>query len=632
MPELVHRLQVPGAVLLETITPDDEQPVVWLFDEPVERVVARSAADVDPAMRYLDRMVERGFYAAGYIAYEAGYALEPASGAASAADRHPLLWFGIYRAPVVIEESGLATLQTAPDFRISQTRFAYTRAEYADAFRRIQHHIREGDVYQINFTGPLRFQLSGSPIRLFDAVRRRQRRGLGAYIQTEDRTILSRSPELFFTRDGGRIRTRPMKGTAPRGGTVEEDEDRSRALSTDLKSRAENLMIVDLLRNDLSVVCEPGSVRVPALFATELHETLIQMTSTVEGRLRDNVTYRDLFRALFPCGSVTGAPRIRAMRIIQALESDVRGVYCGAIGWMGPDQRAAFNVAIRTAEIVGSEGRLGIGSGIVWDSRADAEYEECLLKAKFFLQTHSPPVQPDETPPQLIETMRWDGEIGLLPLHLQRLRNSAAVFGFALDEQAVLDAVQSTTERLSGAARKVRLLVGREGVASVSVQEVDAFSAAVPLQLAVAQAPIRSDDPLRRHKTTRRSAYEDTHQAGLRAGVDEVILLNERGEVAEATRHNILIRKEGALRTPPVASGALPGVYRAFLLQTRTDVFEQVLTLADLLTADQIFLSNAVQGLRAATLARDESGRLIQVDPTVPAPTPDAPRAAAAGS
>ncbi len=384
----VERLRLmlsrPGTVLLDTVASHEGDQRTLLFSHPVEELVARSLDDVPHVLEGLDTLSRRGLWLAGFLTYEAGYGLEETFRREPIDEREPLAWFGAYQRPQVLaadtwdKSIALAT-------RISLTAPSCTlgRPSYREAIERIRAHIREGDVYQINFTFPLTFGISGDVFDFYLALRQAQPVPYAAYVTLEDRTYLSLSPELFFRRQARRIVAQPMKGTAP--ASVDEDADRltSEKLRADPKNRAENLMIVDLLRNDLSVCCVPGTVRVPDLFGIHRYPSVIQMTSTIEGDLRDEVGYSNIFRALFPCGSVTGAPKIRAMEIIRSLESTRRGLYCGALGFISPDETAAFNVAIRTLEIRDGVARFGTGSGIVWDSDPESEYDECLLKAKF---------------------------------------------------------------------------------------------------------------------------------------------------------------------------------------------------------------------------------------------------------
>ena len=386
---LADTLRAPGTVLLDTGRPDAENDRTLLFAAPQRTLTAHRRAEVPELLGAADEAVRDGRFVAGYVGYEAGYAFEPdLFPEKEAAGDGPLLaWLGVYERPRVLSpaaiEEVLEAEHTGP--RVEDLRFEIERAAYRGKIAQVKEAIRAGEVYQINFTAPVHFELRADPLALYGRMRQRQPVPYGAFLNLGNgRYVLSASPELFFRRNGERVWTRPMKGTARRGASPEEDQRLRRWLAADEKSRAENLMIVDLLRNDLSVCCRPGSVRVPRLFEVEPYDTVSQMTSTVEGRLKENTGLADLFRALFPCGSVTGAPKLRAMQHIRRLEAGPRGVYCGAVGFAGP-REAAFSVAIRTVELAGERGRLGIGSGVVWDSDADEEYEECLLKAQFLV-------------------------------------------------------------------------------------------------------------------------------------------------------------------------------------------------------------------------------------------------------
>lgn len=363
-------------------------------------------------------------------------------------------------------------------------------------------------------------------------------------------------------------------------------------------------MIVDLLRNDLSRCCEPGSVRVPRLFETSRYRTLIQMTSDVEGRLMPGVGVPEIFRALFPCGSVTGAPKISAMHQIHSLEPDPRGVYCGAIGFMQRDS-AVFSVAIRTAVVRGDLGCLGVGSGIVWDSDETQEFEECLLKARFLTELA-------ESELRLIETMRAErGEIALFELHLDRLRRSARELGFALDEQAYRVQV---AERLDpGTTAKVRTTLARDGRVEITVAKLEPER--IPWKIGLARTRISAADERRRHKSTDRAVLEEAYRRAQEEGLDEVLFLNEQGRVAEGSRTNVIAVFGAVWKTPPLRSGALPGVYRRHLLETLPEMVEEDLTVDDLLRADAIYVCNAVRGCITAELVLETEQPVRDVVP-----------------
>ena len=401
---LAAALRRPGTVLLDGPRPDADtgRRGALLFSEPEAVLVARRPEEVGPVLDALDAALARGRHVAGAVAYEAGYALEPERFPAPPAPDVPLVWFGVYGAPERVAPGALDAALDGGGAAVRDVRFAWSAAAHAERVAAVHAHVRAGDVYQVNLTAPLRFSVDGDAVALYAALRARQAVAYGAYLDVGGTSVASVSPELFFRVDpprpgdaggagrgdaGRTITARPMKGTAARGATPPADARAAAALVRDPKSRAENLMIVDLLRNDLSRVSEPGSVRVPALFEAERYETVTQMTSTVQAGLRADVGLGDVLRALFPCGSVTGAPKVRAMQVIRDLEDGPRGVYCGAIGYAAPAPggglgTAAFSVPIRTAVVRGGAGRYDVGSGVVWDSDAEAEYAECLLKAR----------------------------------------------------------------------------------------------------------------------------------------------------------------------------------------------------------------------------------------------------------
>ena len=397
--ELVE--QTPGAVLLESAPTCAADAVSRLFLRPVSIVTAGDAPELDGLFQTIESAVQGGQFAAGYFSYECGICFEPRSGLRPAEPGQRLAWFGIYERCYAFDHAAGAFLDREPPQLagelptagpvlakpIDDVRLGLDASTYASAIQAIRELIRAGDVYQLNFTFPLRFKVGSSAAGLYATLRERQPVDYGAFLHADSGgKILSFSPELFFRIDGAadprRIVTRPMKGTAPRGRTTAEDRELVEWLTSDVKNRSENVMIVDLLRNDLGRICAFGSVRADDLFAVERHPSLWQMTSTVSGDLPPGIRYRDIFRALFPSGSVTGAPKVRAMQLLAQLEPGPRGVYTGAIGFFSREQ-TVFNVAIRTVEINGTEGRMNVGSGIVIDSVAADEYRECLLKASF---------------------------------------------------------------------------------------------------------------------------------------------------------------------------------------------------------------------------------------------------------
>ncbi|AHB48027.1 para-aminobenzoate synthase [Hyphomicrobium nitrativorans NL23] len=579
-----------------------------LFSNPKEIVSAMTPDEVGPALARLEAGAAEGLHAAGYFAYELGYVLEPKIRDLLPEGRNvPLLWFGFYDAPRAMNEAEvdhwLGTHTKSGSYQFTSVSTAWDQQEYETRFAAVQEKIRAGDIYQLNLTFKARFRLEGSPLTFYRDMRRRQRVAYAGIVDTGEVTVLSASPELFIEKEGRVVSTRPMKGTAPRAGTPEADAEARRVLSTDIKQRAENLMIVDLMRNDLGRIAEVGSVGVTDLFTVETFRTLHQMTSGVEATLKDGLGIGDLVRAIFPPGSVIGAPKIRAMELIRDYETEPRGVYCGAIGHITPGGAALFNVAIRTPVIFrGGQGEMGIGSGVVYDSVGAKEYAECLLKMKFL-------TDPPKTF-ELIETLLYEADKGfwLLDGHLARLKASAAYFGYAHDEGAVRDALDRAVEGRTDARLRVRLLLAEDGSVSVTVAEQPAQGPRAVMRYAISDTRVDSANPFLFHKTTRRDLYdrEWQHYADTK-GADEVLYLNERGELAEGSRTNVFIERDGKLLTPPLSSGLLPGVLRRDLISQGKAV-EAVLTLDDLARADAVYVGNSVRGLVRAEPVTTASG------------------------
>jgi para-aminobenzoate synthetase / 4-amino-4-deoxychorismate lyase len=590
---------IPGSVLLQTSRFDAENYRSYLFVRP-----ARTLSPSDSLFDEIEQALAEGAYVAGFFAYECGESLKEI-GRCDQQDRStPVAWFGVYPEVYVFDhrtgkfEGGppdelmAKDAQPAQGFEIRNPRLGISAESYAEKIAAIQEYIRSGDTYQVNFTDALHFDFSGSPEAMFAALCQSQPVPYSAYLHGDNWHILSFSPELFFRVKDRRIVTRPMKGTARRGADHAEDEAIAAWLQDDGKNRSENVMIVDLMRNDLGRICEYGSVKVERLFAVEKYETLFQMVSEVSGTLRPEVRYADIFESLFPCGSVTGAPKHRTMEIIGQLERGPRGVYTGAIGFFSPAREAVFNVPIRTVVLENNRGAMGVGSGIVIDSRAEDEYRECLLKSEF-LTSHDEPFQ-------LLESILWNHGYGWLPWHLERMESSAAYFGFKFDRAAIVAALEDESRQLPCGARiKVRVLLARSGALSISHAPVE--QEAGQGKVIVSQSRVFSGDRFLRHKTTRRQLYDQQYAHARQQGYDEVLFLNERGEVTEGAISNVFIEKEGHWFTPPVACGLLPGIYRRHLLETKPAT-ERPLQLQDLVSADAVYLCNAVRGCRKVTL------------------------------
>lgn len=596
-------------VLLETSRPDRENHCSYLFVNPVRVLTVEALDDVPGLFQRIEECLSEGLYVAGFLSYECGYHFEPrAAMRAPERSKLPLAWFGVYRQPFIFDHVTGAFSPELPaawreftgpaasagNFSVSGARLEIERDEYCAKIEAIRDFIAAGDTYQVNFTTKALFDFSGSPAALYSALRNQQKVAFAAYIHGRDHDILSFSPELFFRIQNGRITTRPMKGTAPRGRTLAEDTQIRNWLRDDPKNRSENVMIVDLLRNDVGKIAETGSVRVDELFAVEKYETLFQMTSTVSGDLRPRTKFYDIFRAIFPSGSVTGAPKCRTMQIIQELEQGPRGVYTGAIGFISPGRDAVFSVPIRTLVLESGTGEIGVGSGIVYDSVPLQEFDECLLKVQFF--THSRPCF------QLIESLRWDGQYRFLREHLERLKSSAEYFDFPFHEPDVASKLEENESRLQpGEAYKVRLLLDSVGQILLDNVRLEPEPPAATVIL----SPVRmsSRDRFLYHKTTCRDVYEQQQAEARRQGHADVLFMNEKGELTEAANNNIFMEIGGKLFTPPVECGLLPGIYRQHLLATDPRASERVLTPDDLKASDAVYLCNSVRGLRKVTLA-----------------------------
>ena len=604
----------------------------WLeFTNPVHIIETHTLADVLPALREIDHAVnQHGLWAAGFITYEAAPAFDPAMITHPPVEGLPLLWFGLFPAPRL--KSGPDTTNALkridlpnPFQRISPIRHRLQPMEewqpslaepvYRLSIAHIKAHIAAGNTYQVNYTMRMKAPFEVDPFPFFLQLIQAQQSAYAAYLHTGRHAICSASPELFFELDGDHLRSKPMKGTAPRGRTLAEDRANVEWLYHSEKNRAENVMIVDMVRNDMGRIARIGSVRVPKLYEIERYPTVLQMTSTVESQTRASLP--EIFTALFPCASITGAPKIRTMQIIRELESEPRGVYTGAIGFIAPGQRARigraqFNVAIRTV-VVDTHTRqaeYGTGSGIVWDSDPADEYRECLLKARI-LTVRRPEFN-------LLETLLWTPETGhfLFDRHLARLRDSAEYFDYPFDENEIGTQLTENTPLLT-TPHKIRLLLDQTGKISIethplpnyelritnyqpSTFNLPMYPSAQPSTATLSPLPLSSTDPFLFHKTTHRQVYDEARAAC--PGFDEVLLWNERGEVTEFITSNVIVQLEGRLYTPPVNCGLLAGTFRAELLEQGL-VTERVIRVEELGEAEAVWAVNSVRRWRKAILS-----------------------------
>ncbi len=631
---------------LETNLSSEADSRNYLFLNPIEEINVRASGEAEAGFARIEEAVEDGLYAAGLFSYELGYSLDEAF-EPPPAGRLPLMSVGLYRDPGVYDvrrgawnREALRIAAAANGslghgaFSVSEPAISETYPVYERNIGEIKRLIERGDTYQINYTVRLDFFLRGDPLALYIDLRGRQKVAYSGMWRRGDMSVLSFSPELFFRIEGGEIEVRPMKGTAPRGAADAEDAEITRFLESDTKNRAENIMIVDLLRNDLGRVSQKGSVSVPRLFEVEKYETLFQMTSTVKAKLAPDAGIRRIFSSLFPSGSVTGAPKISSMRIIRSLEKRPRGIYTGAIGFIAPQRRkAVFNVSIRTVSVAGGRAEMGIGGGIVYDSTPESEWREALLKAGFLLSGLSDMSPMDFS---LIETFLWlpvlcrslkqtesrefggddrnlffnsescprnseDGGLFLEKLHFERLAGSAKHFGFKYDESAAKEAIAAAVADPQHAARplRVRLLLGRDGGISVTVGDPGALPPDAIPRFTLSDKTVLSSNPFLRHKTTVRNFYDEERAASKKHGFFDVVFMNERGELTEGAITNLFVRIGGALYTPPAECGLLEGVFRRHLLETG-EARERVLYPRDLAAADEVFLCNSVRGMLRA--------------------------------
>ena len=558
------------------------------YTDPVDILIADDPGDIDDIFAKLTQYHQEGYFIAGYLSYDLGYLFEDALSHRLAPKRPtPLLNFGIFKTFERQAPTQLLYSSQAPDLTLTPL---WSEAEYSKRFSQVMDYIRAGDVYQINLTFPMTGPYDGPAHSLYAAFRHRQKGRYGGVVHLGNAPdIISLSPELFFRKEGRDMSMRPMKGTRPRSANSQIDEELRLNMRNDVKSQAENLMIVDLLRNDLSRISEPGSVKVPELFALETYETLHQMTSRVVSKLTPDIDMKSIFQNLFPCGSVTGAPKIRAMEIIDDLETTPRGAYCGALGYIDPNGDACFNVGIRTLTLSGKRLTYNVGSGLVYDSQAQDEYHECLLKADVLSQP----------PADIIETCLWTPKDGIVrgKAHKARMMKSAKALGYPFNPaqyDALTDGIKTETND-----QHIRMTLSADG--DLNLSQKDFVSLDRP-KIMVSPHKLSKKVQYSKHKISRRNFY-DKERERLKAltGIDEVIFLNESGKLCEGSFTSIFIEKDGKLLTPALKTGILPGVLRAELLRSKKARTAD-LTEDDLLGAKNIYIGNSMRGLMPAAL------------------------------
>ena len=598
---------------------DDRDGASRLYTGHIGTLDCADAAALPEVFEHLQRALLQGRHAVGLFSYELGAQMQGiAARDGEVAARSQILLFAQcerlsaqqvsdWLLQQSLMQQSLMEPSDAMPAGVAQLRSNVSEAEFTDAIARIHDWIAAGDTYQVNYTYRIRFDAFGGLHALYARLRERQPVPYGALIALPDGgAVLSLSPELFVRHEKGLLTARPMKGTAAASGDAAQDAIIAARLAADPKNRAENLMIVDLLRNDLGRIARVGSVSVPAMFEVSRYSAVLQMTSTVQATLRDDLSLHEVFAALYPCGSITGAPKRRTMQIIRALEPAARGFYTGAIGWFEPPREGAaigdfcLSVPIRTLHLQAPEagvrrGEMGVGAGIVHDSVAHEEFAECLLKARFLSDL------PNDF--ELFETMHATHEHGvaLLESHLQRLRGSAAYFGMPCDEADARVLVQAHCASLAPQlAHRLRLALDRHGM-RIQSGPLTALPARVRVQ--IEPAPMDSGDLFLRHKTSVRARYDAAWRAAEAAGAFDRLFCNERGELTEGGRSNVFIKRDGRWYTPPLSAGVLPGVMRAALLADPAwNASEQALTLDDLRAAEDIVVCNALRGALQAVL------------------------------
>jgi len=589
-------MQLSEFILLENFKDQDYQG--WLYTQPVDELRVDQAHKFNAVLEKIQAAQKKGLHLAGYINYEAGFLLQPKLNSRLQLTSAPLLHFLIFKKRQAItrqqRENIFAKIpKTELPLVLYNFNFEMQRNVYLERFAKLQEHLKAGDTYQVNFTSRYEFDLQGSTWEFYNKLCERQRVTFSGYLKFSDYAILSLSPELFFRKIGDKIHVCPMKGTAARNSDLTLDQAAREFLATDTKNKAENIIIVDLLRNDLSRIAKTGSVGVVKLCSIEDFETVYQMTSTIEAKIDPNISFKTMLQALFPCGSITGAPKIRTMEIIQDLEVSPREIYTGAIGFITPDNDMCFNVAIRSLYLKNNHAVLGVGGGITIHSEGEGEWEEMHLKANFLTR-----LSKDFS---LIETLAWTREKGYLFFenHLLRLVDSARNLSFICKINKIKHDLLELISQFSKPAYRIRLVLNSNGKYEISFFELESAQNH-PVNIALSVNSINENNILFQYKTTHASTrgFYQSELARIQEKNDvfEVIFQNREGFITEGTRFNLMIDINGKMFTPSVKSGLLPGVYRQYLLDQK-DCQEREITSADLQAAQQIFLINSVRGL-----------------------------------
>ncbi|UOG30621.1 aminodeoxychorismate synthase component I [Leptospira noguchii] len=553
-----------------------------IFRNPIKTIEVYHFDTLLTSLNEINAYIKQGYYVAGFISYEAGYFFSNMNWKENDTVL-PLLYFAVFQNPEKFSE-----IETGPSqnygFYISSIP---NRKMYFENLDTIRTKLYQGEIYQINYTDKIFFDFEGDILSFYKALSERQPVPYGSWIRTYNWDILSFSPELFFEKKEKTLITKPMKGTYPRGKSTEEDKKNAQALINSEKEKAENLMITDLMRNDLGKISKKGSVQVQNLFSVEKYKTIFQMTSTIQSELSDSIEWKDIFKELFPGGSITGAPKLRAMQLIRELEKP-RGIYTGAIGVIQPNQNAVFSIGIRTLELKKGKGNIGIGSGITWDSDPEKEWFEILEKAKFFTEASNKF--------SLFETILYkNGIFYFQKEHLQRIKNSAKKFGFPFSEQEWISCLKKvSTNCPSSGSYRVKISLNSFGKFTYEFQILENFQKKGTL--VVCNVLIDSSSEFRKHKTNLREIYDREGKRSREAGHLDILFLNEKKEITEGSISNIFVKIGDSYFTPPTSSGLLPGIFRNRLLK-RKGFYEKTFSLEDLFRSDSVFLCNSLRGI-----------------------------------
>ena len=592
-------------ILLDDAQSSSEKPSSRLYQSPLRTIQASGAADLEAALQEIEQAIHDQLYVVTCFSYELG---EYLLGLTPKKSKTPWVQAWVFKDVQKLSKEAVAqwlkvqTNQALDPPVIQKTTSSITQEQFEGDIAKIHDWIKAGDTYQVNHTYRIHGELSGSPLAAYEILRQKQPGPYGAYIEHADGWVLSCSPEWFLQKTGNTLMTKPMKGTAKVG------EISSEELHDDAKNRAENVMIVDLLRNDLSKISLPGSVKVPNLFEVQQHGDVLQMTSTISSTSKEKLRLKELLQAIFPCGSVTGAPKKRTMELIQVLESEPRNLYCGAIAWFDPSSQAGLgdlgmSVVIRTLELEKNQHfQMGVGGGITIDSESADEWHECQTKAGFLYA-----LQNQTEPLGLFETIRIEGGRPChLEMHLERISQSAKELEIKFDSDKAISLIQEACSQLDiKLIYRLRLDLSAEGLLSIKTAAIQALQPGPILwasDLLVTDTTMSSTDRLLGHKVTRRKLYDQAWLAAEKLGAFDALFLNEQGFVTEGGRSNLFIKKDGRWLTPPLASGCLPGVMRSIVLKdAKYQAIEQNITRTDVLSAEEVFFTNALRGIVKTT-------------------------------